>query len=221
MKNENNYGIQNLIDISRFNDYLKLLRVTAYVIRFVNNLKQKVEKQSLNLQFLQPIDIENAEFEWIRIAQKEFFSNKSYFNQLKIKFGVFFDNQNILRCGGRIQFSDVPENSKSPILLPKQSHFFHLITLFSHLQTEHDGIKDTISQVLSKYWIISIRQLIKSMIKKCFLCQRFESKPYRYPPSGSLPPYRSKQSLPFETTGVDYLGPVLVKLIAIIFTSRK
>ena len=46
MKNENNYGIQNLIDISRFNDYLKLLRVTAYVIRFVNNLKQKVEKQT-------------------------------------------------------------------------------------------------------------------------------------------------------------------------------
>ena len=32
-------------------------------------------------------------------------------------------------------------------------------------------------------------------------------------PSGSLPPYLSKQSLPFETTGVDYLGPVLVKPI--------
>ena len=63
MKNENNYGIQNLIDISRFNDYLKLLHVTAYVIRFVKNLKQKFEKQSLNLQFLQPTDIENAEFE--------------------------------------------------------------------------------------------------------------------------------------------------------------
>ena len=42
MKNENNYGIQNLIDISRFNDCLKLLRITVYVIRFVNNLKQKV-----------------------------------------------------------------------------------------------------------------------------------------------------------------------------------
>ena len=159
MKNENNYGIQNLIDISRFNDYLKLLRVTAYVIRFVNNLKQKVEKQGLNLQFLQPIDIENAEFEWIRIAQKEFSSIKSYFNQLKIKFGVFFDNQNILRCGGRLQFSDLPENSKNPILLPKQSYFSHLITLFSHLQTKHGGIKDTISQVRSNYCIISIRQL--------------------------------------------------------------
>ena len=51
------------MDISRFNDYLKLLRITAYVIRFVNNLKQKVKKQSLSLQFPQPIDIENVEFE--------------------------------------------------------------------------------------------------------------------------------------------------------------
>ena len=62
-----------------------------------------------------------------------------------------------------------------------------------------------------KYWIISIRQLVKSIIKKCFVCQRFESKPYRYPPS--LPLYRSQQSLPFETTGLGYLGPVLVKPI--------
>ena len=117
MQNESNYGFQNPIDISRFNDYLKLLRITAYAIRSVNNLKQKFKNQSLNLQFLQPIDIENA--------QKAFSSNKSYFNQLKIKIGVFFGNQNILRCGGGLQFSDLPEISKNPILLQKQSHFSH------------------------------------------------------------------------------------------------
>ena len=89
MKSENNYGIQNLIDISRFNDYLKLLRITAYVIRFENNLKQKIEKQSLKLQFLQPVDIENAEFKWIRISQIEISCNKSYVNQLKLNLVYF------------------------------------------------------------------------------------------------------------------------------------
>ena len=143
MRNENNYGIQNLFDISRLNDYLKLLCVTAYVIRFVNNLKQKVEKQSLRLQLLQPIDIENAEFEWIMIAQKEFSSNKSYFNHLQFKFSVFFDNQNILRCGGR-NFPIYQKILKTQFLLPKQLHFSHLIILFSHVQTKHGGIKDTI-----------------------------------------------------------------------------
>ena len=131
------------MDIPRFNDYSKLLRITAYLIRFVKNLKQKVRKRSFNLQFLPPIDIENPEFEWIRWAQEEFSSTKSSFNRLKIKFGVFFNNQNILRCGGRLQFSDLPENPKNSILLPKESHFSYLVTLFSHLQTKHDGIKDT------------------------------------------------------------------------------
>ena len=58
------------VDISKLSEYLNLLRIIACVIRFVSNLKQKVKKQSLNLQSLQPIDIENEEFEWIRIPQK-------------------------------------------------------------------------------------------------------------------------------------------------------
>ena len=72
------------------------------------------------------------------MAQKEFSSNKSYFNQL---FGVFFDNQNIPWCGGRLQFSDLPENFRNPILLPNQSHFSHLVTLFSHLQKNMAELK--------------------------------------------------------------------------------
>ena len=81
----------------------------------------------MNLQFLQLIDTENAEFEWIRITQKE-----SSSNQLKIKFGVFFGNGSILRCGGKLQFSDLPENSKDPILLPN-SH----ISLISSKHYSH------------------------------------------------------------------------------------
>ena len=46
------------------------------------------------------------------------------------------------------------------------------------------------------------------------MSEKIEPKPYRYPPSPSLPPYCSQQSLSFETTSVDYLGPVLLKLIS-------
>ena len=49
MKNENNYGIQHLIDISRFHDYLKLLRVTAYVICFVKNEWTGVTNQTAEM----------------------------------------------------------------------------------------------------------------------------------------------------------------------------
>ena len=83
------------------------------------------------------------------------------------------------------------------------------MTLFS----KYGRMKDSISQVRSKYWIISIRKLVKFIIKKCFLCQRFESKPYRYLHSASLLPDSLKLSLSFQTTGVDCFGSVLVKPI--------
>ena len=79
----------------------------------------------MNLQFLQPNNIENKEFECIQNREyrkyknnTEFSSDKSYFNQLKIKFAAFFDNQNTLHCGGGLQFSNLQKNSKNPILLP-------------------------------------------------------------------------------------------------------
>ena len=44
---ENSNLIGNIIDIERFNKLLKLLRVTSYVLRFVSNLKCKINnKQS-------------------------------------------------------------------------------------------------------------------------------------------------------------------------------
>ena len=38
-----------------------------------------------------------------------------------------------------------------------------------------------------------------------------ESKPYPNPSSAQLPEFRCQRSLPFQITGVDYLGPLLVK----------
>ena len=57
-----------------------------------------------------------------------------------------------------------------------------------------------------------LRQLVRSIIRKLILCRRFESKPYpNPPPPAQLPEFLCQRSLPFRTTGVDYLGPLLVK----------
>ena len=41
--------ISRTIDVQRYNDLLKLFRVTAYVWRFVANLKAKIRKETLLL----------------------------------------------------------------------------------------------------------------------------------------------------------------------------
>ena len=46
-------SIENVIDIKRFNSLQKLLRVTSWVKRFVNNLKKKVlKKETLKKPFV-------------------------------------------------------------------------------------------------------------------------------------------------------------------------
>ena len=67
-----------------------------------------------------------------------------------------------------------------------------------------------VSKTQSLYWTPKLRQLVRSIIRKCVLCRRFESKPYPNSPA-QLPEFHCQQSLPFQTTGVDYLGPSLVK----------
>ena len=64
MKNQSNYAIQNLMDIFRYNDYLKLLDIAVHV-----QSQTKIWKTELEPSVLQPIGTENAEFEWSRIDE--------------------------------------------------------------------------------------------------------------------------------------------------------
>ena len=67
------YSIGNLIDISRFNDLLKLFRVTAYVLRFARNLKAKLKGVSLVLKkYIIFTELKEAKFLWVKDNQSWF-----------------------------------------------------------------------------------------------------------------------------------------------------
>ena len=60
--------ISDLIDIQRFNDFNKLLRVTAYVFRFCKNIKSKDIERSLSK--LNSSEIDEAKIAWFKDNQK-------------------------------------------------------------------------------------------------------------------------------------------------------
>ena len=151
-----------------------------------------------------------AEYTWIKSAHKEFFKDKSKLKQFQIKLGVYLDTDNMYKYKGLIN-SPLLEYSKMLIFLPKESYLLNLIILKAHQNLKHSGAKDTINHVRSIYWIPKLRQLVRSIIHKCILCRPFESKPYPNPPSAQLPEFRCQRSLPFQTTGVNYVGRLLVK----------
>ena len=45
-----NYSIPKIIDVNKLDDVLKLFRVAAFVLRFINNRKKKIKKKEIILK---------------------------------------------------------------------------------------------------------------------------------------------------------------------------
>ena len=52
---------------------------------------------------------------------------------------------------------------------------------------------------------------MKKVIKPCVLCKWFQGHTLKPRPIADLPSYRVCSEHPFDTTGIDYAGPLLVK----------
>ena len=56
-----NGRLVNIMEIERFNSFTKLIRITAYVIRFIRNLEKKIQGDHLFLNVLRVDEISYAE----------------------------------------------------------------------------------------------------------------------------------------------------------------
>ncbi len=71
-------AISKVVDLSKYGTLAKLLRVTAYVLRFVQNLKSKKVNGELKTGLLSVRELEAAEKGWIIDAQLSLLQSKDY-----------------------------------------------------------------------------------------------------------------------------------------------
>ena len=124
---------------------------------------------------------------------------------------LYLDGDGVWRCGGRLGNSDLPYHTKYPILLPRSHCFTLLVVRRAHQRVQHSGVKDTLTEVRSRYWIPQGRAFVREYINHCVICRRFSASHYKPPPPPPLPDFRVKRSAPFSAVGVDYAGPLTVK----------
>ncbi|XP_055307429.1 uncharacterized protein LOC129571636 [Sitodiplosis mosellana] len=127
----------------------------------------------------------------------------------------FLDENELLRVGGRLSFSEASYDQKHPFILPKESHFSKLVIQHHHQLALHAGVQLTLAEIRQKYWILGGRNPHRSVITNCVTCFRNKPKTASQLMS-NLPAVRvTPCQRPFLHTGVDLCGPILLR------TSKK
>ena len=118
----------------------------------------------------------------VKMVQLKYFNEE--LNQLKMKnkenvkisseissLNSYLDENGIIRVGGKFEKSDINNESKHPILMPKGCHISKLIILWCYQKTGHSGRGMTLNEVRgSGFWNVNANSVIRSLIFHCVTC---------------------------------------------------
>ena len=208
---------------SRWSNINRLIRRTAYVLRFINKCRRKAnETLSTKGKFLHPKELKEAEQLLIRMSQAEAFpeeleslargvpvSKKSKI----LKLNPFLDEDKLLRSRSRLcMVTWLSDEFKCPLILPKDHAFTWLIGHDTHERIGHPvGVNASLNELNKRFWIIGARVMMKKIKSKCIKCKINRAK-IMQPAMAPIPEFRlAKELNVFSITSVDFGGPFLTK----------
>ena len=220
----------------RYSDWFRLQKAVAWLLRFKDLCKTRflLKRSYEGSPILQQSEIDAATEAIIRCVQQEKFGvqikqlsqtspgsrivpalpkrHLRKANEWKSlqRLSPFLED-GILRVGGRIQRSALPFHVKHPVILPPHHHVTRLLVEHFHKQEGHCGTNHVLAAIREFYWIIRGQSTVRSIIRQCQIYRlRFAA-----PGQQRMAPLPSCRLTfghpPFYFTGVDYMGPVLVK----------
>ncbi|XP_011169928.2 uncharacterized protein LOC105202933 [Solenopsis invicta] len=174
---------ETIIEYNRFSSLYKLFRVSAYVLRFIynirNNKKDRIEG-AINAK-----DLKRAKLTIVKLVQAEEFKedirrlktdNKLQRSSRLISLLPFLDDKGILRVGGRLRHATIPEEAKHPAILPSRHHVTRLLIVHYHEKLFHAGVQTTLNSIREEFWPILARNSVKEIIHKCVQCRKASPK---------------------------------------------
>lgn len=116
----------------------------------------------------------------------------------------------VIRVGGRISRSTIPDFAKHPIVLSGKHRIALLLAEYYHRILMHAGPQLMLNTIRQKFWILGARNLVRQVYHRCITC--FRHKPVLVQQmTADLPTSRVNPSRPFAVTGLDYCGPIYTK----------
>ena len=201
-------GVSSIIHMQRYSSFGKLIRVTVYVLRFLRNLRAKGDERMYESVSIE--EYKEAEKLWL-IQMQESVRKSPKFKELTQQLGLYEDEIKLLRCKGRLQNATIPVDARHPIILPQGHYLTELIIRDCHQRVLHNGVKETLTELRTRFWVARGRQIIRKIVSKCVKCKRLEGKHYALPKTAPLPKFRVEENPAFMNTGIDFAGPLYVK----------
>lgn len=113
------------------------------------------------------------------------------------KLDAFIDKEGVLRVGGRLDYSSLPQSCKHPAIIPKDHHLTKLIIAHCHEKVMHQGKGLTINEIRSNgYWIPGMNRAVTSFIWQCIICRKLRRSVEKQK-MADLPPEQTEPSPPF------------------------
>ncbi|XP_035208101.1 uncharacterized protein LOC118182820 [Stegodyphus dumicola] len=190
---------------SRISSFEKIIRVTAWIKRYIDNCRDKNRTTSKNLEIE---ELNAAEVLVWKIVQRVSFKTEKDKRLRNLK--PFVDSSGLLRVKSRILMRQDFENFRTPVILPPEHPVVSKLIMEKHEQQMHCGTQTLMAMLRENFWILKSRKTIRKVLKNCTKCRRFDSRPSTVQ-SAPLPKDRVKDSSIFEVTGIDLAGPLFLK----------
>ncbi|CAG2254433.1 unnamed protein product [Mytilus edulis] len=209
-------AIDNLLGY--FSDWIKLRRAIAWFRRFKIYCRNRYLGHHLpcNNGNLNVTELREATDEILAHVQMSYFSDE--ITNLKkakpVKKGSRIASLNpvlvneLIRSKGRLNY----DLSTCPVILPNKHHVTTLIIRYYHETTGHVGKQQVLAASREKYWILKGSSAVKTVIDRCVPCKRQHGPFCKQQMAPLLEEQMTADKPPFTFVGVDYFGPLNVKL---------
>ncbi|XP_046868423.1 uncharacterized protein LOC124460862 [Drosophila willistoni] len=164
--------------IGRVSSWPRLVRIVAYILRFIRHMKNPQEKSDTfavtydEYKASRNLCLQQAQNEW----HKE---RKALRNEGCVPKGSklctltpILDDSGLLRVGGRLNNTEVSYSAKHPLILPRKHRISHLILEHEHQHNLHPGVSALFVIVRQRFWIMGARNLIRKVTHNCIKCFR-------------------------------------------------
>lgn len=195
--------------------------------------REKIKALNEKFELIDVCDRERAERFLVRKAQRDSYpdeyeclrKNREVTNIEMKQLNVFLDADGLIRINARVNLGYELYPQKYAPLLPRKHWITKRFLEYVHEEHWHIHLESQVAFARSKYWIPQVRTALQAVQDNCNLCSFMRAIPYA-PKMAPLPDCRTNPSnLPFETTGLDCMGPFTVlnynkpkKVWVVIFT---